>query len=106
MAIVAAKLEDCAQSQSDMSPDVLVTTGARPRPLVLLTMGLEFDNVDGNVATAQRSNASSSIDRVLILKDLDDSVLFVRRGLVSAQVIKIEPIRLAALARHHTDTPV
>lgn len=61
-------------------------------------MGRILDDVDVDIATFQWIYASASIYRVLVLVNLDDIVQFVWAVLVPAKVIKIEPVRLAALA--------
>ena len=55
-------------------------------------------DVDIDVAALEWVYASTSIYRILILVNLNDIVEFIWAILVSAQVIKIKPISLAALA--------
>ena len=61
-------------------------------------MSRVLDDVDIDISTFEWVYASTSIHRILILVNLDDIVEFVWAILVSAKVIKIEPVRLAALA--------
>ena len=68
----------------------------------LENVGWELDDVDVDIATLQRIDTSSSIDRVLVLIDLNHVVELVWAVLVPAEVIKIEPVRLATLASHNS----
>jgi hypothetical protein len=52
-------------------------------------MGLVLCDWYVNVTSSQRHNTSSCIYRVLVLKHLDDSVLFVWTVLVSTQVVEV-----------------
>jgi hypothetical protein len=61
-------------------------------------MSRVLDDVDIDIAAFEWVYTSTSIYRILILVNLDDIVEFVWAILVSTKVIKIEPVRLAALA--------
>ena len=66
-------------------------------------MRLVVDDVDVDVATFERIDTGTSVDRVLVLIDLYGSVSFVRSILITSQIVKVKPVRLTTLARHNTN---
>lgn len=65
-------------------------------------MGRVLNYVDVDVAALKRIHTSTSIYRILVLIDLNDFVKLVWAILVPTKIVKIEPIRLAALACDNT----
>lgn len=64
-------------------------------------MSLVLDHIDVNISSLERVYTSASIDRILILFDLNDTVEFVWTILVASKIIKIEPISFTTLASHN-----
>ena len=66
-------------------------------------MSLILDNVDIDVATLERVNASTRINGVLVLIDLNDVVELVRSVLVASEVVEVEPVGLTTLSCDNTN---
>ena len=64
---------------------------------------LIVDDVDIDVATFERIDTGTCVDRVLILVDLYGSVAFVWSVLITSQIVKIEPVCLSTLASDNPD---
>ena len=66
-------------------------------------VSLVLYDVDIDVASFERVDASTSINRVLVLIDLDDIVELVRSILVASEIVKVQPVGLAALSCDYAD---
>ena len=65
-------------------------------------MSRKLNDVNIDVAAFKRVNTSTSIDRIFVLRDLDDIVELVWSALIATKIIEIEPVSLAALAGDNT----
>ena len=58
-------------------------------------MGRVLDDVDVNIASFKRIDASTSVNGVLVLRDLNGKITLVRAHLIAPQVVKVQPVGLA-----------
>lgn len=65
-------------------------------------MRLILNDVDVDVTATKWHDTGSSVDRVLVLIDLNSGIQSVRSHLITSKVIKIEPVRLSRLAGNDT----
>lgn len=63
-----------------------------------------FLTIDVDVTAFARVDTRTGVHRVLILVHLDHIIKAIGAVAVATQVVQVEPVRLATLSSHHTDT--
>jgi hypothetical protein len=66
-------------------------------------MSLVLDDINVDVASFERVDTSTGINRILILIDLNDVIELVGPILVASKIVEVEPVGLAALASDNAD---
>ena len=65
-------------------------------------MCLVLDDANVDVATLERIDTRTSIDRVLVLNDLNHLILLVGAITVTSKIVHVQEVRLSTLAGHNT----